>query len=227
VSEASTPELTGEATRAADSGSQSLLKSPFFWAAIAGLIFIPLMRPLLRREPAPPPVLTQLPSFALTDSEGRAFGKDDLAGQVWVANFFFTRCPSICPLLTRAMAKLEQRYTDEGVDVRLLGITVDPEYDTPEVLRQFGEEHGIDPERWLLVGGDLEAVRTLVVDGFLVGMGLPETQKSGLVDISHYGKFAIIDGDGGVRGYYETDELGLDEIFHRSQHVLKEQRARE
>ncbi len=225
VTDTNTPELTARVTDAA--GRKSLLKSPYFWAAVSGLIFIPLMRPLLRREPPPPPVLTQLPAFTLTDSTGRPFGKDDLAGHVWVADFFFTRCPSICPLLTRAMSKLDQRYRDAGVDVRLLSITVDPEHDTPEVLRQFGEEHGIDPERWWLASGDLDSVRNLLVDGFLVGMGAPETNETGLVDISHYGKFAIIDGDGGVRGYYAIDELGLDEIFHRSQHVLKQQRARE
>ena len=207
------------------SSGGSLFRSPFFWAAVAGLIFIPLMRPLLRREPPPPEPIFQLPAFELTDSRGKPFGSEDLEGQVWVANFIFTRCASICPALTDAMSRLDARYREEGVEgIRLVSFSVDPEYDTPEVLRDYGKRRGIDPSRWSLLSGPTERVRSVVEDGFKTAMGPMEETEGGLIDVAHTGKFVIVDGSGSVRGYYDSDALGLDEIFHRSQHVLKESR---
>ena len=203
---------------------KSWLRSPFFWAAVGGLIFIPLMRPLLTREPAPPEPMFQLPAFELTDSRGEAFGSADLEDQVWVANFVFTRCASICPLLTRAMGRLQQRYAEENMDVRLVSVSVDPQFDTPERLREYGKIHGVDDERWSLLTGPEARVRALVVDGFKTAMGQVEELEGGLIDVAHYGKFVLVDGDGQVRGFYSSDEDGLDEIFHRSRHVLKQQR---
>jgi len=206
------------------SPKRSIWNSPWLWAAVAGLIFIPLMRPLLIREPAPPPVIGQLPAFSLTDSSGAPFGSDDLAGQVWVADLIFTRCTSICPLLTAAMRRLDQRYLEEGVEgIRLVSFSVDPEYDTPEVLREYSESFGIDPARWSFLTGPPERVRELVVEGFRTGLG-PRTENADLIEIAHSAKFVLIDWKGRIRGYYDVDMEGLDEVFHRSRHVVKQQR---
>lgn len=181
-----------------------------------------LLRPVLRREPSPPPVLGQLPEFRLTAPDGGAFGSDELAGQVYVANFFFTRCASICPLLTAAMRQLQTRYDETGVEnVRLVSITVDPEYDTPERLREYGVERGVDERRWTLLTGTPEEIRGLAVGGFRTPLGEAQT-TDGLMDIAHTGKLILVDGHGGIRGYYESDATGLDEIYHRSRHVLRE-----
>jgi len=181
-----------------------------------------LLRPLLRHEPDPPPVLGQLPEFRLTGSAGETFGSAELAGQVYVAGFFFTRCVSICPLLTAAMGRLQRRYDEAGVEgVRLVSITVDPEYDTPERLREYGEERGVDPRRWKLLTGDPEAIRRLILEGFRTPLGEPQT-NAGLMDIAHSGKLVLVDGRGAIRGYYDYDPTGLDEIFHRSRHLLPE-----
>ena len=177
---------------------------------------------MLRREPAPPPVLGPVPEFRLTASGGEAFGTAELEGQVYVANFFFTRCVSICPLLTAAMGRLQQRYDEAGIEgIRLVSISVDPEYDTPERLREYGEERGVDPRRWNLLTGEAEAIRRLVVEGFRTPLGEPQT-NGGLMDIAHSGKLVLVDGGGAIRGYYDSDPTGLDEIFHRSRHVLPE-----
>lgn len=210
---------------------RSIVNSPFFWATVAGLILIPLMRPFLRFEPPPPPVLAQVPAFTLTDSNGEAFGSADLAGEVYVTSFFFTRCASICPLLTTAMASLNRRYDEEGVDgIRLISITVDPDHDTPERLREYRARHGIDGDDWVFLTGNAQSVRNLVVGGFKTAMGSPAALETGtdvepsseppLVDIAHSGRLVLVDARGGIRGYYDIDVLGLDEVFHRSQHVL-------
>ncbi len=179
---------------------------------------------MLRRGPDPPPVLGQLPEFRLTESRGVPFGTSDLEGQVYVANYFFTRCVSICPLLTAAMGRLQQRYDEAGVEgIRLVSISVDPEYDTPERLLEYGEKHGVDPRRWTLLTGEADEIRRLVVEGFRTPQGEPET-SGGLMDIAHTGKLVLVDGRGAIRGYYDSDATGLDEIFHRSRHVLPESR---
>ncbi|HXV77877.1 MAG TPA: SCO family protein [Candidatus Polarisedimenticolaceae bacterium] len=205
---------------------RSLLHSPYLWAVLAGLILIPAMRPFLRHEPAPPAVQFELPEFRLVDSRGAAFGSDDLDGRVYVADFIFTRCGSICPALTRSMKLLDRRFRERGVDgVHLVSITVDPTYDTPEVLARYADEHAIDLERWTLLTGPPASVRSLVIDGFRLGLGqAPETgtPPESPAEIAHSGKLVLVDGSGGVRGYYDADGEGLDEVFHRTLHVLKQ-----
>jgi protein SCO1/2 len=204
-----------------------VLRNPFLWAFVAGIVCLTAIRPLLRHEPEPPGVLWRLPAFRLIAEDGSTFSKDDLAGRVWVANLFFTRCTSICPHLTRSMSALQRRYDEAGVDsVRLLSITVDPEYDSPGQLRAYARDHGIDTKRWRLLTGDRERIRALVVGGLHAAMGDPPADGADLFDIAHAGHLFLVDADGGVRGFYATDAAGLDEVFHRSRHVLDEQRRR-
>jgi protein SCO1/2 len=202
--------------------ARSVFRSPFLWAFLAGVILLTLMRPLMRFEPEPPPVLGHLPEFRLTAADGEPFGSAELEGGVWVANFFFSRCPSICPKLTDAMRRLQERYVETGTDgIHLVSISVDPDYDTPERLMEYGAAHGVDPARWTLLTGEFEAIRDLVYHGFRTPLGEPDPEGN-LVDIAHSTKFVLVDQRRGIRGYYETDATGLDEIYHRSRRVLKE-----
>jgi len=199
-------------------------RNPWVLAFLIGIATIHLIRPMLRHEPAPPPVLSNLSPFALVDQSGTPFGNEELSGRVWVVNFIFTRCSSICPLLTRAMRQLETRYDEENVSgIGLISVTVDPEFDTPGVLAGYAERAGADSARWLFLTGEPEAVRRFIVDGFKTPMG-PESDAAGVMDIAHSGKLVLVDGSGGIRGYYDSDKTGLDEVFHRSQHVLEQQR---
>ncbi|HKQ62208.1 MAG TPA: SCO family protein [Candidatus Polarisedimenticolaceae bacterium] len=205
----------------------SLLRNPWIWAFLLGCATLTALRPLLRYEPAPPPVLWALPAYALTDAQGRPFGSAELAGKVYVVDFFFTRCASICPRLTEAMARLQERYEREGVEgVRLVSISVDPEGDTPERLADYARQHGVHPERWTLLTGAPDAVHALVAGGFKTALGDAAPLGDGLIDIAHSGKLFLVDGAGRVRGLYDHDALGLDEVFHRSRHVLREPRGR-
>ena len=159
------------------------LRSPFVWAFLGGIVLLTLLRPLMRHEPEPPPVLGQLPEYRLVASDGTAFGSADLAGQVYVVDFIFTRCASVCPQLTTAMAGLQRRLDEAAVDgVQLVSISVDPDHDTPERLRAYGETYGIDPRRWTLLTGDIGAVRQLVLEGSRTPLGEPDLEGN-LVDI--------------------------------------------
>ncbi|MCY3930663.1 MAG: SCO family protein [Acidobacteria bacterium] len=199
------------------------LLNPWFLAALAGLVLIPALRPLLRFEPDPPPVLRQLPDWRLVDQNGESFGSDDVAGEAYVASFLFTRCATVCPRLTASLRQLERRYRDEGVDgVRLVSFTVDPEHDTPERLRDYAGSRSLDLERWSLLTGAEQEVRSVVVDGFALPMGERLDLAGGLVDVAHAARLALVDRDGGVRGYYASDAVGLDEVFHRTRQILAE-----
>lgn len=196
-------------------------RNPYVLAFVIGCVTVTLIRPFLRYEPKPPPVLSELPGFTLVDTAGKPVGKDALAGQVWIASFFFTHCPSVCPVLMARMAELQRRFADAGVTgVRLVSITVDPARDTAEALRAAEPRYGVDPARWTLLTGEPGRVHELLVSGFKV----PGLDASALADgdIPHTTKVVLVDGAGRIRGYYDTDESGLDEVFHRAQHVLKE-----
>jgi protein SCO1/2 len=203
-----------------------LLRSPHLWGLLIGCLGVTLIRPLLRREPPPPPALFQVPRFELVGTDGRPFGSEELRGHVYVANFFFTRCPSICPTLMHQLATLQARYREAGIDsIRLVSISVDPTYDTPERLRAAQASYGVDPSRWLLLSGAPEAVRSLAVQGFRVPHGDVAQQDDGAFDIAHTGKLMLVDPQGALRGYYDSDPDGFDEVFWRSRHVLQEAQA--
>lgn len=202
-----------------------LMRNPWVLAFLVGCITVTLIRPFLRWEPEPPPVLGELPAFTLVDTTGASFGSAELRGEPWIASFFFTRCPSICPVLMTRVATLQERFRDAGVTgIRLVSISVDPEHDTPARLREAEPRYGVDPARWKLLTGERAAVQTLLVDGFKVP-GLEKLGSDG--DLPHTAKLVLVDGRGRVRGYYDSDEPGLDEVFHRAQHVRTETAAPE
>ncbi|MFH2008039.1 MAG: SCO family protein [bacterium] len=202
---------------------RSWSRNPWLWAALAGIVLVPLTRPYCKRRtrnvPKPPPVLGTLPAFDLIDQHGKPFGSKELQGQVWVANFIFTTCRSICPRLTAQMSKLAERYKKAGVNIRLVSITVDPETDTPAKLKAFAETNDVDFRRWTWLTGPRVKIQTLLENGFKTHMG-DKKKLNGLIDIAHTGRFALVDRKLGLRGLYHSDDKGIDEIFHRSQHVL-------
>jgi protein SCO1/2 len=201
-----------------------LVRNPYVWGFVIGIITLTAIRPLLRRIPEPPPVIGQVPDFSLVDSQGRAYGSADLKGQVYIVSFFFTSCRSICPAIMHGMVKLQTGFDERGIKgIRLVSISVDPEHDTPEVLRAYGTELGVEPARWTLLTGDPEKIRAVVVDGFKAPLEAAPVTPASPMDIAHTGKVVLVDGSGGIRGYYDTTDLGLDEVFNRAQHVLKQQ----
>ncbi|MCA9690782.1 MAG: SCO family protein [Myxococcales bacterium] len=200
------------------------MRYPWHISFVLGIILITVQGLRMRHIPEPPPVLFQVPEFSLVDQSGREVTRDSLRGQVWIGSFFFTSCPSICPKITKSMLDLQSRLQSEGVDVKLVSFTVDPDNDTPEVLARYAKTIGADLERWRFVTGPRAQMEQLVVGGFKTAMD--PSKRDGdveMYDIAHSTKLVLVDRDGGVRGYYDTDAQGLDEVFHRSWHVLLEE----
>ncbi len=185
---------------------------PLFWiAALAAVVAVPAVRHL-RAESAgpPPPVLGTLPPFTLTSQGGEPFGAETLKGRVWVANFIFTRCPTICPPFTRKMARLQERARPLS-NVHLVSFSVDPGYDTPQVLTEYAALHGADAARWTFLTGDESVIKSTVVDGLKVMLGR-EGPADDLNSIFHGTHFVLVDAELKIRGYYASDD---DEAVER------------
>ncbi len=164
-----------------------------------------------REEPLP--VLGTAPEFSFRDQEGRPVRRDDLRGAPWVADFVFTRCPSACPMLTAQMQNLQRRLGDDADRVTMVSFSVDPEHDTPEVLRRYAAGYGIEG-RWLFLTGEVDAMRRAIEAGFRVRMGdRVEVQGAeGAYDIMHGQHFVLLDGENRIRGYYASDAEGLERL---------------
>ena len=160
-----------------------------------------------------PPTLHAIPDFRAVDQAGQPFTLADLDGKVWIANFVFTDCPSVCPMLTAQMSNLQRRLQPQAPEVRYVSISVDPQRDTPAVLAEYAARHDADLTRWrFLTLGDHTATTQLLMTGFKVRMGEREAQPAGGYDIMHASHFVLVDGQRHVRGYYTTDAEGLGNL---------------
>ena len=119
------------------------------------------------------PRLWAVPDFALIERNGQSVTRADLLGKAWIASIIFTHCAEECPLVSNHMARLQETFTAEP-DVRLVSITVDPAYDTPEVLTRYAQSFAAQPRRWLFLTGDKATIYRLVREGFRLGLIDPQ-----------------------------------------------------
>lgn len=154
-----------------------------------------------------------VPEFTLTERSGAAVQAADLRGHVWVAAFIFTRCAGPCTQVSGSMARLQHELADVPT-LRLVSFTVDPEYDTPEILRRYADRFGADPGRWLFVTGPPEAVYSLIRTGF----HLTAEQNTGEArtpgnEVMHDVRLVVVDAAGHIRGYYDaTDAQAVNRL---------------
>ena len=147
----------------------SLLKDKRFWLFVTFGVIILVVS--LRRQDSKKselPILGKLIDFQLTDQNGEIFSKEDLLGKVWVADFIFTTCAGPCPVMSGQFAELQSRFSN-APDLNLLSISVNPDYDSPEILREYGGRYGANYNKWRFLTGDREAIHELAVDGFKIG----------------------------------------------------------
>jgi protein SCO1/2 len=152
--------------------------------------------------------------FALTDQAGEARSQDDFKGQVWAASFIFTRCPTACPLMMKAMRGVQTKASERGTDLRLVSFSVDPDNDTPPVLRAYAEKYEADLSRWTLLTGSYDEVKRTSVEGFKLALeGTADPSKADF-GILHSSYLVLVDRDLQIRGYYSTQEPGrLDQLI--------------
>jgi protein SCO1/2 len=168
-----------------------------------------------------------MPAFALTDQDGQIVESSTLRGKSLLVSFIFTNCTDICPMVTAQMSHLEDhlRQTEQlNNDLLLLSLTVDPERDTPDVLKTYAASYGADLAHWRFLTGEPDAMRRVVVDGFMTGMermehhpGHDHTHAKGEADVpgydvSHSGRIALVDPSGQIRAYYDSQTVTKEQV---------------
>jgi protein SCO1/2 len=148
------------------------------------------------------PVLGDVPAFSLTERAGTPLTQDDVRGTVWIADFIFTRCPDVCPMLTTRMHDLQRTLDGTTPAIGLVSVTVDPGHDTPDVLQAYATAHGAAPG-WRFVTGERDAIARLLRDGFHVAFA-DDGPPTG--PITHSDRFVLVDRELRIRGYYHGSD---------------------
>ncbi|MEM7516099.1 MAG: SCO family protein [Planctomycetota bacterium] len=168
---------------------------------------------VLAQAPSSTEVLGQVAEFSLTERSGATVTNETLAGEPYVASFFFARCSGPCPALLGNVRRMQDDL--EGTPARLVSITVDPKNDTPEALRTLADNFTADSERWLFLTGEEDKITKLMRLSFALALAkMPSTKTASdaalAIDITHDTKLVVVDGKGQVRGYYDGEDL--DEV---------------
>lgn len=166
--------------------------------------------------PADSPVeFSEVGAFDLVDRSGARVTREDLLGRPWVASFLFTRCTGPCPRVRSTLKELETRL--HGTDARIVTFSVDPVWDTPEVLRAYAESVQADPKRWYFLTGDQAAIYALIQKSFLSAVEEAPPGKAAIGEhVSHRTQLVAVDKKGRVRGFYhgESDDQ-IDRLVAR------------
>lgn len=183
-----------------------LFESKSFWLFVVGVLFsLPLIMSFMRPKIEQKPILGTIQEFKLQNQDGRDFSNRDIAGSVLLVNFVFTSCPSTCPMLTKTMADVQVRLKGTGKSVQLLTVSVDPEHDTPEVLKAYAKKHFADLSTWSFITGSKEDIRKLVVGSFASPLSIESSNKpddmSAGFQIAHGEHFVLVDQLGRIRSY--------------------------
>lgn len=153
----------------------------------------------------------KLNDFTFTDQDNKKFGLKDLKGSVWVADFMFTSCATVCPQLTKNMSDLQKEIKDKGYDdVKFVSFSVDPEIDTPKAMKDYAAKFDADFSTWhLLTGYSQEDIESFAKDNFQAWVKKPDNDTQ----VIHDTKFFLMNKDGElVKDYSTQDGFPLSEI---------------
>ena len=176
----------------------------------------------------------KVPEFLMLNQDSLLIGNEDFSGKVYLAEFFFTRCPTICPIMNENMKVLDARFGDRQ-DFGIASFTIDPDNDKPHVLKQYSENYGIKSQNWHFLTDKKSRVYELANSGFSIFAGIHHAVAGG---VEHQGYFALIDKNGYIRSrvdrfdnpivYYsgldlvDQDIQGVDMLLEDVELLLKE-----
>lgn len=170
-----------------------------------------------------------VPHFELTDQDGKKISDKDYLGKVYVVEFFFSTCPSICPIMNQNMLKLQDEFYGNP-KFGIASITINPEHDTQQVLKEHAAKLGVKHYNWHLLTGDKDYIFNLALKGFNLYAGENKNIAGGF---EHSGLFALVDKEGNIRSrkdaygnpitYYEgLDDAGVKAIKEDIKKLLEE-----
>jgi protein SCO1 len=181
-----------------------------------------VLNPQSAECPAPtaPDTVHRVPGFALTSQQGSPITPAQLTGKVYVANFFFTRCPDICLQMSSELTRVQEMFQGRP-EVHILSHTVDPGHDSVPVLQQYAARYGINPAQWTLATGSKAVIYDLARCGYFVS-AKPATNDLKL-DFIHSDKLVLVDKERRIRGFYSgTQREEVDRLITEIQVLLTE-----
>ena len=148
-------------------------------------------------------VVSNVPSFELANFNGDIFTDNNLTNIITILSFVFTSCPDACPIMSQNFSILQERFKDSDL-IQFVSITVDPEYDSNDILEAFSEKYSND-SNWYFLRGDINYISTLSEKGFFL--------SASLLPAGHSTRFVLIDKQKNIRKYYEgTDDAAIMEL---------------
>ena len=160
---------------------------------------------LQRYKKHPLPIYGQVQNFTLQDSNGKSFTQDQIKGKIWVADLIFTTCMGPCPMMSKKLANLHRSFLLEN-DVRMVSFSVNPEVDTPQVMKAYAKRYGADTKKWYFLTGSRKEITRLAVEDFRMG------DLDNILFHSTY--FVLVDEPMRIRGYYDShDDTKIKQLF--------------
>ena len=164
-------------------------------------------------------VYPTIPAFSYINQDSTLVTSKSMKGKVWVADFFFSTCPTICPTMTTQMKRLQAMTKDLEDDLEFISFSINPRHDQPSILRRYIKHHGIEANNWQFLTGDEKATHELGVKSFLVHVASDEEAEGGY---AHSPAFTLVDKEGIVRGVYiGTDTKDVDRLEKDLRKLLK------
>jgi protein SCO1/2 len=159
--------------------------------------------------------------FSFTNQNGKTITQKDYEGKIYVADFFFTTCKSICPKMTTNLVDVQKAFLDNP-KVKLLSLTVMPDIDSVSVLNEYAKINGVNDSKWNLVTGDKKAIYTMARKSFLaVKQGKPNE----LYDMVHTENFVLVDSKKRVRGFYDgTNKVEIQRLIEDINWLLEDEK---
>lgn len=166
------------------------------------------------------PVSWEIEDFTFTNQNNEDFSLEDLEGEIWLADFVFTNCTTVClPMMTN-MTEIQKQLEQEGLDVRIVSFSVDPTIDSPEILKSYAENYGADLGSWdLLTGYSPEKIDQFAMENFKTVARKPENEDQ----VVHGTSFYLVDRDGVVRKLYDGINPPAEEILNDIEILLAEE----
>jgi len=164
-------------------------------------------------------VYQTIPAFSLLDQDSTVIDNQKMSDKIYIADFFFTSCPSICPIMKKQMLRVYDKFKNEN-QLAFVSHSIDPKRDSIPVLKQYQEKLGVDGNKWHFVYGDKETIYKLARDGY---MNIAEDDEKAPGGIMHSGYFILVDKKGHIRGAYNgTDDIEVDKLIADIPTLLKE-----
>lgn len=162
-----------------------------------------------------------IPFFYFRNQDSVLVKSTDMKGKVWIVDFFFTTCPTICPSMTKNMKRLNDATKDLKKDIQFISFTINPNHDTPSQLKKYRNYYGATASNWQFLTGKEAETHQLGIENFQVFAGRDDESEGGY---AHSGAFTLVDKEGYVRGVYlGTDKKQVDKLEKDLRKLLKEE----